>query len=153
MCNLFVYSLRTVALRLSMMTLTNGTFSALLPPPPPPFVRGIHRSPRNYYQKGQWRGALIFSCICAWTNDWVNKRDAGDLIHHRVHYDVNVMRLCSVRWPDDIHHWPDQQQIIKHMNCVIKHPAIVFTWNSRWSDCGQMSWKFIDIFRPDGGYI
>ena len=33
-CNLFVYSLRTVALWLSMMTLTNGTFSASLPPPP-----------------------------------------------------------------------------------------------------------------------
>ena len=23
---------------------------------------------------GQWRGALVFSLICAWINDWVNKR-------------------------------------------------------------------------------
>ena len=32
-----------------------------------PFVRGIHRSPVNSPHKGQWRGALIFSLICAWT--------------------------------------------------------------------------------------
>ena len=28
--------------------------------------------------KGQWRGALTLSLICAWTNGWVNNRDAGD---------------------------------------------------------------------------
>ena len=32
------------------------------------FVRGIHRSPVNSSHKGQWRGALMFSLICAWTN-------------------------------------------------------------------------------------
>ena len=31
-----------------------------------PFVRGIHRSPH----KGQWRGALMFSLICAWINGY-----------------------------------------------------------------------------------
>ena len=30
-----------------------------------PFVRGIHRSPVNSPHKGQWRGAWIFSLICA----------------------------------------------------------------------------------------
>ena len=30
-----------------------------------PFVRGIHRSPVNSPHKGQWRGALMFSLICA----------------------------------------------------------------------------------------
>ena len=34
-----------------------------------PFVRGIHRSPVNSPHKGQWRGALMFSLICA-----LNKR-------------------------------------------------------------------------------
>ena len=29
-----------------------------------PFVRGIHRSPVNSPNKGQWRGALMFSLIC-----------------------------------------------------------------------------------------
>ena len=44
-----------------------------------PFVRGIHRSPVNYPHKGQWRGASMFSLICAWINGWVNYREAGDL--------------------------------------------------------------------------
>ena len=56
-----------------------------------PFVRGIHRSPVNSPRKGQWRGALMFSLIRAWTNGWVNNRDTGDLRHHRAHYDVTVM--------------------------------------------------------------
>ena len=61
-----------------------------------PFVRGIHRSPVNSPHKGQWRGALMFSLICAWINDWVNNREAGDLRRNRVHYDVSVMFLWSV---------------------------------------------------------
>ena len=31
------------------------------------FVRGIHRSPVDSPHKGQWRGALIFSLMWAWT--------------------------------------------------------------------------------------
>ena len=63
-----------------------------------PFVRGIHRSPANSPHKGQWRGALMFSLICAWINDWINNREAGDLRRHRDHYYVIVMmvsRPCS----------------------------------------------------------
>ena len=36
-------------------------------------------------------GALMFFLICAWTNGWVNNREAGDLRRHRAHYDVTVM--------------------------------------------------------------
>ena len=39
-----------------------------------PFVRGIHRSPVNSPHKGQWRGALMFTLICARLNGWVNNR-------------------------------------------------------------------------------
>ena len=54
----------------------------------------------------QWRGALMFSLICAWTNDWVNNRDAGDLRGHRAHHDVIViinlsfhcMSPLALRW-------------------------------------------------------
>ena len=56
-----------------------------------PFVRGIHRSPVNSPHKGQWRGALMFSLIRVWINDWVNNHEAGDLRRHRGHYDVNLM--------------------------------------------------------------
>ena len=56
-----------------------------------PFVWGIHRSPVNSPHKGQRRGALMFSLICAWINDWVNNREGGDLRRHRAHHDVIVM--------------------------------------------------------------
>ena len=56
-----------------------------------PFVRGIHRSPVNSPHKGKWRGALIFSFICARINDWVNNCEAGDLKRHRAYYDALVL--------------------------------------------------------------
>ena len=56
-----------------------------------PFVWGIRRSLMKSPYKDQWRGALMFSLICAWIHGWVNNREAGDLRRHRVHYDVNVM--------------------------------------------------------------
>ena len=56
-----------------------------------PFVWGIHRSPVNSSHKGQWRGAWMFSLICAWTDRWIDNRDAGDFRRYRVHYDVTVM--------------------------------------------------------------
>ena len=42
-------------------------------------------------KKIHWRGAVMFSLICAWINCWVNNREAGDLIRHRTHYHVTVM--------------------------------------------------------------
>ena len=61
-----------------------------------PFVRGIHRSPVNSPHKGQWHGALTFFFICAWINDWVNNREAGDLRGHRVHYDITAMYVSDL---------------------------------------------------------
>ena len=66
-----------------------------------PFVRGIHQSLVNSPHKAQWRGALVFSLICAWINGWVNNRDAGGLGRHLAHYDVLVMR-----YNDDYFHVP-----------------------------------------------
>ena len=56
-----------------------------------PFVRGIHRSPVNSPDRGQWRGALMFSLMYAWFNVWVNNGDAGGLRRLRDHNDVTVM--------------------------------------------------------------
>ena len=56
-----------------------------------PFVPGIHRSPVNSPHKGQWRGTLMFSLICARISGWVKTGEAGDLRRHRAHYDVMVM--------------------------------------------------------------
>ena len=65
------------------------TFSALLA-----LCAGNSPVPVNSPHKGQWRGALIFSLICARINDWVNNREAGDLRRHLGHIDVNVMFEC-----------------------------------------------------------
>ena len=62
------------------------TFSALLA-----LCAGNSPVPVNSPHKGQWREALMFSLICAWINDWVNNREAGDLRRHRSHFDVNIM--------------------------------------------------------------
>ena len=70
-----------------MITASNGNIF----PRYRPFVRGLHRSPVNSPHKGQWRGALLFSLICPWINDWVNKCETGDLRRHRAHCDVTVM--------------------------------------------------------------
>ena len=55
------------------------------------FMQVIHRSPVNSPHKGQSRGALMFSLICAWINTWVNNREASDLRRYVAHYDVTVM--------------------------------------------------------------
>ena len=88
------------------------------------FVRGIHRSPVDSPHESQWRGALIFFLICAWTKGCANNRDAGDWRCHRGHYNVTVMvngmisssipgatkytvkpRISEhARWPDDLIH-------------------------------------------------
>ena len=57
------------------------------------FVQVIHQSPVNSPPKGQWRGALMFTYICARIKDWVNTREAGDLRRHRTHYDVIEISL------------------------------------------------------------
>ena len=41
--------------------------------------------------KCQWRRALMFSLISAWTNGWLNNQGAGDLRHHHAYYDITVM--------------------------------------------------------------
>ena len=63
-----------------------------------PFVQENNRSLVNSLHKGQWRGALIFSLICAWINAWVNNCEAGDLRRHRTHYDVIVMFVAYWNW-------------------------------------------------------
>ena len=82
-----------------------------------PFVREIHRSPVNFPHKGQRRGALMFSLIYAWINDWVNNRQAGDLRRQHGHYDVIVMEnIYSLR---PIRHQFDAKLQIKCLASMI----------------------------------
>ena len=68
------------------------TFSALLT-----ICAGNSPVTVNSPHKGQWRGALMFSLICARMNGWINNREAGDLRRHRAHYDVTVMWCIFVK--------------------------------------------------------
>ena len=63
-----------------------------------PFVRGNQRSPVDSLHNGQWRIALMFSLICAWSNGWANNRCAGDLIRHPAHYNLTVMMWLGFYW-------------------------------------------------------
>ena len=55
--------------------------------------RNMHTwSPVDSPHKGQWRGALMFSLICAWTNAWADNREVGDLRRHRAHCNVTVIK-------------------------------------------------------------
>ena len=65
-----------------MMTSSNGNIFR---------VTGNYRPPVKSPHKGQWRGALMLSFICAWIKGWVNNREAGDFRHHRAHCDVIVI--------------------------------------------------------------
>ena len=84
-----------------------------------PFVREIHRSPVNFPHKDQWRGALMFSLIYVWINDWVNNREAGDLRRQHGHYDVIVMIFyVQGRWYFDLS-WITNETPPHYCHCLI----------------------------------
>ena len=56
------------------------------------FVRGIPGL-RWIPRTKPWRGAFMFSLICAWINCWVNNREAGDLRRYHPNYDVIVKMM------------------------------------------------------------
>ena len=91
-----------------------------------PFEWGIHRSPVNSPHKIQWRGALMFSLICAWTSGWVNNREAGDWRRHRPHYDINVKSWNmkrSMTLPDQCSgiRLPVVSVNYRHTGCLVDH--------------------------------
>ena len=62
----------------SMLTSSNGNIF--------PVVMGNHRPLVDSPPKGQWREALIFYFICAWTICWANNIDACHLRRHLFRY-------------------------------------------------------------------
>ena len=77
-----------------------------------PFVWGIQGSPVDFPHKGQWRGAFMFSLICAWTNgllsgvpDFFDRNkilSGGDLSHYQVPHCIRVFFYFV--WFVFIHH-------------------------------------------------
>ena len=98
-----------------------GAFPSQRPMPPVTVV-----SPN----KGQWRGALKFSLICAWANGWANNRHASDLRRYRGHYDAIAMtelfRCGSRRVPNDLG---------QRVTCSSMHVSP--------GDCNIEEWKYL----------
>ena len=108
--------------------------------------------------------------ICAWINGWVNNREAGDLRHHRDHYDVIVMSFCikhmilHTRAPNgwinnreagDLRHHRDHYDVIVMSFCIehmILHTRVSMDddtiWD-RWRIYALVNWN---IFDPDKAF-
>ena len=78
----------------------------------------------NSAHNGQWRGALMFSLICAWINDWANNREAGDLRRHRGHYNVIVM---GAPYPGPVRIQLPKRRIVILLFTVLQG-TILLTW-------------------------
>ena len=85
------------------------TFSALMG-----LSEGIHRSPVDSPHRGQWRGALMFSLMCAWRNGWPNHRDASNLIRHSAHCDVTLRWIPTKK--EKSSYYPES--LVKLIRCV-----------------------------------
>ena len=94
------------------------TFSALL-------VNCAGNSPvtGEFPHKRQWRGASMFSLICAWINGLVNNREAGDLRRHPAHYDVSVMSFHISMEGNALVIW-NQMQLITYLVCAYQQNMI-----------------------------
>ena len=58
----------------------------------PPVIIG------RFPHRGHWRGAWVFSLICALTSVWANNQDAGGVRRNGAHYDVIAIALTVSAW-------------------------------------------------------
>ena len=81
--------------------------------------------------KGQWRGALMFSLICVWINDWVHNHEAADLRRYRA-YDVIIMlnRGYEIKWQLRV---CDAEPPFSNITHTKKPRWGVLCWNPRYS--------------------
>ena len=97
--------------------------------------------PVNSRHKGQWRGALMFSLICARINDRVNNREAGDLRRLCAHYDVIVMSCLMSGSMFVSSYWP-----CRHPLFVKFVKKLYSGWSSQWK--GQLRVKCFHLMSP-----
>ena len=108
-----------------------------------PFVRGIHRSPVKALRKGQWRGALMFSLIYAWTNGISNHR-RFDCVLNRLFrrrsmktWKIHVTGLCEGNSPVT-GEFPAQRPVTRiffsiwwrhhEQSCTLNHQYNAVSW-------------------------
>ena len=108
-----------------------------------PFVRGIRWSPVNSPYKGQWRGALIFSLICACINGLVNNREAGDLRRHHAQLwrHCNGVKTNTMIGIVRLQHTETEMSSFEHFRHWLHRKL------SKWHFCVQLlaklSWKWL----------
>ena len=88
----------------------------------------------EFPQKGQWRGALMFSLICTSINGWVNNREAVDFRRHHAHYDVTV--ICD-SW---------YKLVVVHAYCISKVVIHVYQAFYRLIVFNNISMQYSPIF-------
>ena len=106
------------------------TFSALLS-----LCEGNSPAAGNSPHKGQWRGALVFSWIWAWTSGWANNRDSGYLRHNGTHYDITVMQGKF--------HFRAQQ--VKYGSSVYYFSRNKATWDQGQAECRKWNGDLVRI--------
>ena len=110
-----------------MMTSSNGSIFRVTGP-----LRGEFTGHRWIPHKGQWRGTLMFSLICVWTNGWVYNRHTGDLRRHRTHYDgffnEHLATPCHCLWitVDSLCHWSQAGQALDRCQLYIEGKYLLF---------------------------
>ena len=82
-----------------------GTFSALLT-----ICAGNSPVTGEFHSQRPVTRGLMLSLIYAWTNGWVNTRDAGNLRRHRAHYDVTAMFFKMVVFVEKVKRKHDYHQ-------------------------------------------
>ena len=101
------------------------TFSALL-------ALCVGNSPitGQWPYKGQWRGALMFSLICAWMNGWVNHREVGDLRRHHAYYNVIVMFQYSIYWEKQTNRYAEETMKLVLFVLEMNDISRIFLYNA-----------------------
>ena len=81
------------------------------------------------------------SLMCAWTNGSANSRHAGDLRHHGVHCDVNVMETLQHQDPSFARIPPlIVPYVIISRRCVDVIQTIVYPGNHAHASCSVVAW-------------
>ena len=90
---------------------------------------GVGNSPvtSEFPAQGQWRGASMFSLICAWINVWVNNGETADLRRQRAHYDVTVIITASLICYTHTYHVQLCSLSTQHVACWEKNVILLYT--------------------------
>ena len=116
--------------------------------------------PEDSSHKGQWRGALMVSLICAWTSGWTNNRGTGELRRHRAHYHVTVLNIKThssntyfhsahtinalvIMWfiTQKPYPWIEPHMIITELVFTTQRPAASYSRNTYGSHDDVIKWK------------